>query len=132
MLDLAIHDQKEYRLVKDIAASQAISEKYVGRLIIKLRAAGLVKSQRGVHGGFQLNRAPEKITLLEIVEAMEGAVNVVSCVNTPSRCKRAEGCAARTVWSDVNAALREKMQSITLQDVADIHAKQNAVWAYSI
>ena len=63
LIDLATHDPEKPRMLKDIAQSQQISEKYISRLVIDLRRAKLVRSVRGVNGGFHLAKLPEQITL---------------------------------------------------------------------
>ena len=88
LIDLATHDPGKPRLIRDIAQSQQISEKYISRLVIDLRKAKLVRSVRGINGGFHLAKAPEQITLLEILETMEGPISVVDCVRSPEKCKQ--------------------------------------------
>ena len=85
LIDLATHDPEKPRMLKDIAQSQQISEKYISRLVIDLRRAKLVRSVRGVNGGFHLAKLPEKITLLEVLETMEGPISVVDCVRSPEK-----------------------------------------------
>ena len=68
LLDVALHGGEAPRLAREIAASQGISEKYISRLLIALRRAGLVVSVRGAKGGYRLGRFPESITLLDVVE----------------------------------------------------------------
>jgi len=65
LVDLATNDPSKPRLIRDIAQSQQISEKYISRLVIDLRRAHLIRSVRGVNGGFHLAKSPEEITLAE-------------------------------------------------------------------
>ncbi len=88
LIDLAMHDPGKPRMLRDIAASQQISEKYISRLVIDLRRAKLIRSVRGVNGGFHLAKRPDEITLLEVLETMEGPLSVVECVRSPEKCKR--------------------------------------------
>ena len=101
LVDLAMHDPARPRLLRDIAQSQQISEKYISRLVLDLRRAKLIRSVRGINGGFHLMKPPEEITLLEILETMEGPISVVGCVHSPEKCKRHELCPTRDIW--VNA-----------------------------
>ena len=80
LLDLALHAKESPRQMKEIAQSQQISEKYISRLILSLNKAGLIISLRGAKGGLQLAKPPKEITLLDIIEAMEGPVCIVECV----------------------------------------------------
>jgi Rrf2 family protein len=92
MLDLALKHGKGPIFLKEVSRSQEISEKYLGQIVMPLKAAGLVKSFRGAHGGYTLQRDPDKITVREIVATLEGDLNLVECVVDPGSCKRFAGC----------------------------------------
>lgn len=117
MTDLARHDGERPRMISDICKAQALSRKYVGRLIIDLRKAGMISSVRGAKGGYKIKRLPKEITLLEIIETMEGPLSIVDCVSCPRKCKRAENCVARKVWAKLNEEIREKFAALSLQDI---------------
>ena len=123
LIDFATHDQTKPRLVRDIAESQQISEKYISRLIIDLRRARLVRSVRGVKGGFFLARSPREITLLDILETMEGTISVVDCVMTPEKCPRNNGCTARNIWLRLNNGIRDLMRQISFQEILEEYQK---------
>jgi Rrf2 family cysteine metabolism transcriptional repressor len=114
LMDLALHDDGQPRLIHEIAESQNISEKYISRLIIPLRTHGFVRSIRGAKGGFRLAMAPADITLLAVVEATEGPLSIVSCVGRPSSCPRRARCAARAAWGRLNDDIRRSMAKVTL------------------
>ena len=126
LVDLATHDAEKPRLIRDIAESQDISEKYISRLVIDLRKAKMIHSIRGVNGGFHLAKAPEDITLLEVLEVMEGPLSIVDCVHTPKKCDKNAKCAAREIWSELNEGIRELMRGVTLADVLTAYEKQKA------
>ena len=126
LMDLAIHQSEKPRLIRDIAQSQQISEKYISRLVISLRKAGMIRSVRGVNGGFHLDRKPEDITLLEVVEVMEGPLSIVDCVTAPRKCRMHENCAPREIWCKLNEDIRGLMGGITLADILATYEKQNA------
>jgi len=135
LIDLATHDPDKPRLVRDIAASQQISEKYISRLIIDLRRARLVRSVRGMKGGFFLARSPREITLLEILETMEGTLSVVDCVMQPEKCAQNGHCTARNIWKKLNDGIREQMRGITFEDILAEYSKSkpaNSVFDYCI
>ena len=126
LLDLAVHDNGEPRLIRDIAESQQISEKYISRLIVDLRRAGMVRSIRGAKGGFKLARQPRELTVLDIVEVMEGPMSIVDCVRKPEKCSRFGNCATRNIWDQLNSDIRDSMRKITLQQIIDNYNRQNA------
>lgn len=125
LLDLALHEsQNGPRLIRDIAFSQQISEKYISRLIIKLRRAGMVRSIRGAKGGFRLNKNPNDITLLDITEAMEGPIAIVDCVLEPDSCKSCSQCAVHAIWNNLNQEIRSAMKRVSLKDIIDGSAQK--------
>ena len=126
LMDLALHESEKPRLIRDIAKSQQISEKYISRLVIALRKAGMIRSVRGVNGGFHIAMKPEDITLLDVIEVMEGPLSIVDCVSAPKRCKLSENCAPREVWCSLNEDIRALMRKTTLADILISYAKQNA------
>jgi Rrf2 family protein len=117
MLDLALKHGKGPIFLKEVSRSQEISEKYLGQIIMPLKAAGLVKSFRGAHGGYTLQRDPDKITVREIVATLEGDLNLVECVVNPSACDRFELCVTQEVWCKVSRAVSETLEAITLADL---------------
>ena len=126
LIDLAMHDPGKPRMLRDIAESQQISEKYISRLVIDLRRAKLVRSVRGVNGGFHLAKRPDEITLLEVLETMEGPLSVVECVRSPEKCKRQTLCPARSIWTQLNEGIRELTRNITLDDILNAYRQHNA------
>ena len=105
-------------LMRDVARAEGISEKYLGQIVIPLRGAGLVTGQRGSGGGYVLARAPDAITLREVVEVLEGDLSVVPCVDDPTACARFEHCGATTVWQQVAGDIRTRLSAWTLADLA--------------
>ena len=106
--------------LKDIAASEEISEKYLSLIVIPLRAAGLIKSLRGAHGGYTLARDPLDVSLCDIVEALEGETSLVLCVKEPAACARAAICPTRDIWSLLGNKIRETLKSVTLAELAKL------------
>ena len=119
LLDLAIRGNGVQRSVKDIAESQQISDKFISLLVVKLHRGGLIKTVRGMRGGLTLVKEPVNIRLLDVVELMEGPVNILDCLSPSAKCNRLASCAARNIWGKVNQQLIDALASITLQDVMD-------------
>ena len=123
LLDLAASGKDGPRTIKEIAASQGISEKFISRIAVPLRRAGLVSTERGVRGGLRLARFPAKITLLDVVEATDGPLSLVHCLARPGVCKRQGRCAAEKAWAGVNDALSAALRRTTLADVVADQAR---------
>lgn len=120
MIELAKHDLNRPLQLKIIAERQEISVKYLEQLMAVLKSAGLIKSIRGSRGGYVLAKAPNQITIIDILHCVEGPIATVECVEDGSRCSRAADCAAREIWIRVEQAIENVLQSITLQDVAEM------------
>jgi len=117
LVELARHYGEGLVQLKDVAQKQQLSLQYLERLMAPLTVAGLVHSTRGIKGGFQLAKNPEEIKLSDIVEAMEGPIVPVDCVGHPGTCERSGTCASRDVWTEVQCAIYEVLNSITLAEL---------------
>ena len=99
MLDLALCPSGEYIKVKDIAARQEISDKYLEQIIAVLGKAGYVKSVRGASGGYRLTRSPADYTVGMILRLTEGSLAPVACLEDEvNQCPRFQQCATVEVW----------------------------------
>lgn len=117
MLDIAAHDGGGLVLLKDIAARQDVSKRYLEHMMTQLRNRGLVLSERGASGGYRLARDPEDIRLDEIFEALEGDIAPVECVRDSTVCGRADDCVTRELWCEVADAMRSVLGKKTLADL---------------
>jgi len=127
VLDLVMRQSGSPRLLRDIAESQQLSEKYLSRLMVDLRRAGLVHSIRGAKGGFRIAKKAEEITLLDVVEAMEGPLSIIDCVADPDNCDRHDTCVTRDIWGQLNADIRANMSKVTVQDIIKNYQQQITV-----
>lgn len=131
ILELAEKDGSGPLRVKTIAQSQDISAKYLEQLMSILKSAGFVRSIRGSKGGYMLAKAPNQIKLSDVFDCLEGHVTTVECVEDKDYCARAADCVARQVWAQVQQAITNVLQSITLQDLVD-RAKDKKMSDYQI
>lgn len=120
MLELALRNGNGPVLLKDIARVQAISERYLERIMATLASRGLVRSLRGQHGGFNLAAPPSEIRLSDIVTAVEGPLAPVACVDDPTACGRSGLCVTRTVWTKLKEAAALVLDSYTLEDLVNM------------
>jgi len=105
--------------IKTIAREQDISAKYLEQLMPILKSARLVRSIRGSKGGYVLAKDPNQIKLNDVFNCLEGPVTTVECVENQNYCARVADCSARQVWTQVQNAIKDVLQSITLQDLVD-------------
>jgi len=117
MFELAINYGGSPVLLRNIAKNQDMSEKYLSKLIIPLKSAGLVNSIRGVHGGYILAKNPENISVKDIVEVLEGDISPVDCVKNASLCERVSICPTRDVWCKLENEISKTLKSISLGDI---------------
>lgn len=125
LLDIAGSNQDAPRTIKDIAQAQQISEKFISQLVVPLRQAGFIRSIRGAQGGLKLSRKTELITLLNIMETMEGPISVLDCVSCTQVCPRQEICKVSDIWGGLNATIKEYLNSITLKNIIDSCRQDN-------
>jgi Rrf2 family protein len=105
--------------LKDISATQDISLKYLEQVMFPLRIGGYVKTMKGSQGGYILARHPDNITLLEIVECVEGPIAPVDCVDHAGMCERSEQCVTRDAWIGLKNVIRSELGRITLAELVD-------------
>jgi Rrf2 family protein len=114
MIDLAEHYGNAPVHIGDIAKRQDISVKYLEQLIIPLKKAQYIKSIRGPKGGHMLAKAPENITVGEIVRVLEGGIEFMECLEEPDSCERSSRCPVRDIWGEAANALKVTLDSFTL------------------
>ncbi len=119
LMDIAVNYDQSPVLVKDIAGRQGISPRYLEQLLLSPKAAGMVRSARGSHGGFSLAKPPSAITLKDIVQITEGSVYPTECADDPESCQQYEHCVTHEVWVRIKNAAEEILGSTTLQDLVD-------------
>ncbi len=118
LVELSLHYGQGPYMLKEIARRQNISDKYLEQLMAPLRNRDIVQTLRGNRGGYMLSRSPEKITALEAVQAVEGSLAPVPCVDKEEICKRSEICATRELWCKLNENMVEVLSNTTLEDLA--------------
>jgi Rrf2 family protein len=133
MINLAANYNKRNVFLKDIAREEEISEKYLSQIVIPLRRAGLISASRGVHGGYTLTRSPLEITAKEIVEVLEGDLELIECTQDRDACNRVAGCASRDLWAGLSTKITEYLKSVTLDYLLKIkQEKLSESMEYSI
>jgi len=120
MLDIAHHGGSSSPVsLSSVSGRTEISHGYLEQLAPALRAARLVKSVAGRHGGYRLAAPPSKITIRQIIEASIGPVCVVDCVEEPGSCLKAEFCECRIVYALINQKIAQVLDEFTLEDLLD-------------
>ena len=128
LLDLAEHRNGGYIPIKEVAARQEISLKYVEKLMPALKNAGLIDSTHGIGGGYRLTREPDEYTLWEILRLAEGDLAPVACLQeNAAACSRAAECRTLPVWEKYYELTKDYFSGIMLADLMNNPQADNYV-----
>lgn len=119
VLDIAQHGSDGPVSMSEVSLRQDISLKYLERLVGELQRAGIVKSMRGRVGGHVLALPPERITVGDVVRALEGESADLPCGNNRLACPRSVHCLTRAIWVAADQAMFEKLDSVTVKDILE-------------
>jgi len=131
MLDIAVVPDGKRALTHEIARRQDIPRVFLTKIIAQLTRAGLLRTYRGASGGVTLSRAPAEITLLDIVEAVEGPIALNRCTMTPSTCDRDDLCPVCSVWEQAQQQLETLLRGVNLANVAKQYVERKGSHAES-
>ncbi len=127
LLDMAQHQGQGAVALKDVAARQNISKKYLEQIALVLGQAGMLHGSRGHQGGYRLVREAKEYTVCDILETVEGSLHPVACLDqAPNVCERCNGCETLFIWEGLDQVIQEYLSSMTLQDVLDKMAANRA------
>jgi Rrf2 family iron-sulfur cluster assembly transcriptional regulator len=129
LLSLALHTTEGPTSVRDIADRTGLPQPYLEQILLALKGAGLVRSKRGVGGGYVLARPPDEIDLAEVVSAVDGPIQAgdFGRPHTNGACDHEGQCVLLAIWADVGDRMRRLLEESTLADVANI-AQGRAPW----
>jgi len=120
MIDLAEHQGEGFVALKDIAARQDISKKYLEQIIPILNRSDFLQANRGSQGGYRLSKAPKDYTVKDVLELTEGSLSPVACLDTtPVGCERSESCVTLPLWKGLAEVIENYLDSVTLQDLLE-------------
>ena len=119
MIDIAVYGKGECVSLKDIAEREHLSEKYLEQIINLLGKENLVQSVRGAKGGYHLTKAPEEITVKEILLATEGSLAPVACAADNDCCENYCDCVTSFIWTQMYDAVMGVVEKITLKDLVE-------------
>ncbi len=103
---------------QEIAEAEGITPDYAEQILMRLKAAGLVRSHRGKEGGFSVAVDPARLTVLRVLEVMEGDLSIAPCLNQ-TVCKRAASCVTQAIWRKADQAIRRVFQKTTIGKLAE-------------
>jgi len=112
-----------------IAREQKIPLTFLAKIVSQLSASGIVRATRGAHGGVALARPAGEISLLEIVEAIDGPVMLSECTINPDTCTFSDNCVVRVVWCETRAELAQRLAAARFDQLAAAKAQPRALVA---
>ena len=116
---LAEQDSNRYVTLNEIACQQEISEKYLESIANSLVKAGFLEGMRGKGGGYRLGRSAEDLNVFDILQAMEGSIAPVACLEEGCKpCPRSADCRTFPMWKGLNDVVRNYLSSFTIRDLA--------------
>ncbi|MEA3248856.1 MAG: Rrf2 family transcriptional regulator [Patescibacteria group bacterium] len=118
MVDLAVNGGPGvFVSLTEVAERQKLSRGFLEEIVAPLRQVGLVKAKRGAYGGYALSRDPSKMTVREIIEAVEGPVTFVDCLGAGGDCALAKSCSSKRLWGRVQERVAESLEEMTLKEL---------------
>lgn len=129
MIHLACLPEGRRALRSEIARAQRIPESFMAKVLGSLVQARLLTSSRGVSGGFSLARPAGEITLLDIVEAIEGPLTLVDCAAGGHGCAWIDECPAAPVWAEVHASVQRVLKQATLESLVSMPRRNGRIAA---
>lgn len=120
VLVLALYGANEPMKLEEIARRTAVPQSVLEQIMPTMRSAGIVRSERGIHGGYRLNRPPEEITLERVVRLFQGQLAPIGCATRrhPEACAMSVECSLRLVWEEVRDATIKILAGTTFADLA--------------
>jgi Rrf2 family transcriptional regulator, iron-sulfur cluster assembly transcription factor len=115
---LATLPDGEYALVKNIAAQGAIPEHFLAKILQSLARDGFLQSTKGPHGGFRLRRLPGEISMLQIVEAVDGTGRYDRCIGGSPECSDQAPCGMHDSWKTLRSGIIRYLEGTTVADLA--------------
>ena len=119
LIDLALYSENETVSIQSIARRQNISDSYLEQLMRKLRSAGLIVSVRGAQDGYKLARPANEISVGDVLRALEGSLEAVTCGGEDNSCQGADLCVTKFVWERINSSIRDTVDSIKLSQLVE-------------
>ena len=120
LLEIAVQPEKEPITIRDISEKQQMSVSYLEQILHRLKKAGIVKSIRGARGGYVLARGGDRITVSQVINALDGPISISYCDSPQLREKSCIGpsaCVSRILWKKLEDLIEEALSSVTLADL---------------
>lgn len=115
---LARRPEGSYTSTAEISSARHVPEPYLLHICSELQKAGMIESRRGPQGGHRLARAPEQITVTDVVKSLDYSLAPLDCVDDADECQLSGTCAQRDMWGEVEQLLLRHLDSVNIADLA--------------
>ena len=133
MVDIAIYGTDKNVSIRDTAARQNISVKYLEQIVTMLVRVGYLRSIRGAQGGYRLAKKPSEYTVGDILRITEGSLAPVSCLeDEENQCERLSQCPTIKVWEGLYEVINKYVDSITIEDLVNETLQENNSYDFCI
>jgi Rrf2 family protein len=125
MLELSLRYGERPLHIREISKAQNIPKRFLEQILLMLKRAGYVKSEKGKKGGYYLARPPAEINVAGVIRTMDGPLAPIECVSVMSHksCPMEEFCGLRTLWKEVRDSVAELLERTTFADLVERHLK---------
>lgn len=121
---LAAQEPDHVITLSEIATEQCVPEKFLAKIFQNLTKMGLVRSHRGVRGGFTLGKSPDQITMKDVVEAIQGRYRLGRCMDGREKCERYDECPLRTILEEAESKLLHVFAKYKIADMVKMKSKK--------
>ena len=132
IFELSLHVNEGPMPLNMIASKQKIPEQYLEQIFSTLKKSKLITSVRGAQGGYLLNKAPNEVTVGDVLAILEGPVALSQCIIEEGVCENSNDCSTKLVWEKLKKGIEDVLNSITLQDMVDDYNKKNNIKEFDI
>ncbi len=133
LIRMAREDSGRVWRKQDLSRLEAIPVDYVAQILLVLKRAGMVGSQRGTKGGFVMAADPAVLTVADVVEATDGVIALVPCAKQAESCRRSDLCVVQEVWVGAGKVLRDYLKGVTILRLAkDVTARSKGTMTFEI
>jgi Rrf2 family protein len=125
LLNLARRSAGSKVMIEELSAEEKIPKSFLAKIFQSLARAGIIRSTRGARGGFALVKSPGQITVLEIIEAIEGKIAFQRCLQESNQCEQIGGCALCGLFEQAQDRLKDVFLKTTLADLLETQAAKS-------
>jgi Rrf2 family cysteine metabolism transcriptional repressor len=112
---------------KELVESLGIPDSYLENILVTLRNRGIIDTIRGAKGGYRLAKTPESITMLDIVEALQGSLSAVACIEDSNTCDKTSDCITRPIWLEMQEAQAKVLKKYNMKMLAEKETTLNYI-----